>query len=417
MEQASRQSQLKQTPAGSARLVAALVSSIALSESQAGEIDWAAQAAEDAKHDVVTTIFEGKTPNKMVCGTTLRAMPDGSWVMVMMGGGDLEPLPANRVFLTRSTDFGKTWLPMEQLDFETPAGAGKTVCNTDLMMHKKRATLFVSTHDGAFGNWQQWMTHSDDSCRTWSRLEPAPGKTHHHTFTWSHILTRDGRLMLPFQHYLLTETIPHELADGRKIKYPRNPRNGVMISADDGKTWTLHGDIRTSADDGNHSWAENNIVELADGSIAMIIRNDRTGALYSAVSKDGGRTWPAMATRTSIPNPGSKVTIYSLGGNAVAMLHNPNSAALSPQFRGRQLREPLSLWVSFDGMKTWPYQRVLVKHSADGPGGGLSYPDGFVSEDRQYLHFAFDDARHRAVYVGAKLPKVPATTEPPSPKN
>ena len=30
-----------------------------------------------------------------------------------------------------------------------------------------------------------------------------------------------------------------------------------------------------------------------------------------------------------------------------------------------------------------------------------------VSPDRQFLHFAFDDNRHRAVYVGAKLPPLP----------
>ena len=36
--------------------------------------------------------------------------------------------------------------------------------------------------------------------------------------------------------------------------------------------------------------------------------------------------------------------------------------------------------------------------------GRLNYPDGFVSPDKQWLHFAFDDNRHRAVYYGAKLP-------------
>lgn len=67
-------------------------------------------------------------------------------------------------------------------------------------------------------------------------------------------------------------------------------------------------------------------------------------------------------------------------------------------------RSPLALWISEDGLNTWPYQRVLVPESCDGPNGCLSYPDGFVSADRQWLHFAFDDNRHRAVYYGAALP-------------
>jgi hypothetical protein len=66
-------------------------------------------------------------------------------------------------------------------------------------------------------------------------------------------------------------------------------------------------------------------------------------------------------------------------------------------------------------MKTWPYQRVLVEEAGPDPKypgklmkGSLNYPDGFVSEDRQWLHFAFDDARHRAVHYSAKLPPLPA---------
>jgi hypothetical protein len=73
----------------------------------------------------------------------------------------------------------------------------------------------------------------------------------------------------------------------------------------------------------------------------------------------------------------------------------------------RKARSPLALWISFDGMKTWPYQRVLVEHSSDGPGRSMNYPDGFVSDDKQWLHFAYDDNRHRAVHYSAKLPSLP----------
>ena len=134
----------------------------------------------------------------------------------------------------------------------------------------------------------------------------------------------------------------------------------------------------------------------------MILRADRLGGvLYKAVSTDGGRTWPEWAGVTEIPNPGSKATLYPLGGDAVAILHNPNP----------RHRSPLSLWVSFDGMRTWPYQRIIQAESVDGPKAAMNYPDGFVSRDRRWLHFAFDDARHRAVQVSAKLPAVSADAE------
>ena len=40
--------------------------------------------------------------------------------MAMLGGGDTEPRPENHVLLTRSHDKGKTWSPMQPLDFGFP---------------------------------------------------------------------------------------------------------------------------------------------------------------------------------------------------------------------------------------------------------------------------------------------------------
>ncbi len=356
---------------------------------------WRQQADEHARQDRRVIVFDGKSPDQLACDTTLRLMPDGSWVMIMLGGDDTEPMPRNRVFITRSYDEAKTWSPMKSINLGVKARQPNTaLVPSELMVHSDRCTMFVATHDGTFANWKEWMTHSDDSCRTWSKLEPAPGRLRDRTFIRNHIVTRDGHILLPFQHYLRVAAT-RTISKNRRFSPPTNPRNGVLMSADGGKTWAEHGDIRLSTNNGYHGWAENNIVELSDGRIAMIIRADGLGGvLYYAESTDGGRTWPKFARKTTIPNPGSKATLYSLGEDPVALLHNPNS----------RHRSPLALWVSFDGMRTWPYQRVLVPESCDGPQGQLNYPDGFVGADKQWLHFAFDDNRHRAVYVGARLP-------------
>ncbi len=341
---------------------------------------WQNAASADAAADRTSVIFSGRSPDKLACDTTLRLMPDGSWVMVMLGGGDKEPDPRNQVFLSRSHDEGKTWSPMEPLEFGfRREGNTAAMVPTELMVHSGRCVLFFATHDGAFAGWREWMAVSSDSCRSWSAPAPAPGRLRDRTFIRNHVVTRDGRILLPFQHYLG--------APG-----PLNPRNGVLISRDRGLTWTEHGDIRLSSDDAYRGWAENNIVELTDGRIGMVVRADRLGGvLYYAESKDGGVTWPAMAAKTNIPNPGSKATLYGLGGDTVALLHNPDP----------KVRSPLALWVSFDGMKTWPYQRVLRGDLQ----GRFNYPDGFVSADRGWLHFAFDHNRDRAIHVSARLPR------------
>ena len=355
---------------------------------------WTAQAAEDAKQDFRSIPYDGVTPNKMVCDTTLRELPDGSWILFMLAGGDTEPSPLNYTGVTRSNDKGKTWTPLERFDVGFPR-EGKTIGQgpTELMILGQHSTLFFSTHSKHWANdWRSWFLTSDDSFKTWSKPFEVPGRLKERTFMRKHIVTRDGRIMVPFQHYVGPDDEQDKAPLDRAFT---NPRNGVLISADNGKTWSEHGDIRLTPNDRYFGWAENDLFEHPDGRITMVIRGDGLGGmLYKAESKDGGLTWPEFASVTPIPNPGSKTTLYNLGGDTVAILHNPNS----------KHRSPMALWISFDGMKTWPYQRVLQQESCDGPKGRMNYPDGFVSQDKQWLHFAFDDNRHRAVHYSAKLP-------------
>lgn len=337
----------------------------------------AMQPASDAGHDRQTLIFQGRSPNKLCCDTTLRAMPDGSWVMVMLGGGDKEPLPQNNLFLSRSTDEGRTWSPMQPIHLGVKeAEPSRALVPTELMVYRGVCRLYFANHDGAFRDWTSWVSESRDSCRHWTTPKPIPAKIHKATFVRNTIIRSDGAVVVPFQHY--------ESDDG-----PRNPRNGVMISRDRCKTFAIHGWVRISEDDQYRGFAENNVVELPGARMSMLIRADRLGGvLFRSDSNDGGESW-GPAYPTDIPNPGSKATLYSLGGETVALLHNPNPKE----------RNPLSLWVSFDGMKSWPYRRDLVTSP-----GRLNYPDGFVSKDRKYLHFAYDDNRDKAIYYAARLP-------------
>ena len=77
------------------RITALLFAVLCALSSRAPAVDWEKQAAGDAKQDRTTVAYDGITPNKMVCDTTLRELPDGTWILFMLAGGDTEPSPLN----------------------------------------------------------------------------------------------------------------------------------------------------------------------------------------------------------------------------------------------------------------------------------------------------------------------------------
>ncbi len=390
-----------------------LLSVLCLASASAFAADWEKQAAEDAKQDRVVLAFDGVMPNRMVCDTVPRILPDGRIALYFLAGGKTEPSPDNYIGVIYSADDGATWSKLEPVDVGFPR-SGNTIGQgpTELFVVGDRITMFFATHARSWDwNWRSWTTTSTDNGKTWSEAKPLPGRLEAATFIRPHLITRENRIMVPFQHYLgkLDDQNFPKISRNRNnpnmVNTPViNSRNGVLISQDGGLTWSEHGDIRCPIPDDKHLWAEPAIVEPTKGRIVMLIRPEWGGGtfLYKAESNDGGLTWPEVAEKTDIPNPSSKVALFLLAENTVALVHNPNS----------NHRSPMSLWISFDGMKTWPYKRVVVAESCDGPKGSLNYPEGYVSPDKQWLYFAFDNNRHQATFVKAKLPPLDGIPQP-----
>lgn len=348
------------------------------------------QAYYDGQADRYVLAYDGIKPDQwLVCDTVIRRIPDGRLAYFFLAGGTTEPSPKNYVAVMFSSDDGVTWTKPEEVKVGFPR-SGKTIgqCPTEFLTVEdgKKILLFFSTHSNTWNtDWFAWMIRSADNCKTWSKPEPLPGRLGKASFVRPVIRTSEGLLIVPCQHYL----DPSHVA---------NSRNSVMISKDDGRTWKESGDIRCPLPADKHLWAEPTLVELPNRHLVMLIRPEWGGGttLYRADSFDGGRTWPEVAQKTDIPNPSSKATLLSLGGNKVALIHNPNP----------RHRSPLSLWISCDGMKTWPYKRILVGESCDGPKGCLNYPEGFVSPDKNWIYMAFDNNRHQAIFMKVKLPSM-----------
>lgn len=324
--------------------------------------------------------YDGTATKQVAGDANVRALPDGSWTLFVATGDDPEAKSRRASGIMHSPDRGKTWTPLTPFaigrgrDGER-AGFGPV----ELIATRGHVSHFWATHAAKWPeSWRMWFAGGGRALPSGDTPAPLPGRLGQRTFVRNAITARDGRLMMPFQHYLASDTALME------------PRCGVIVSADGGKTWAEHGNIRVGPVHRRFDWEESNVVELDGGRIVMLIRASGLMAMtYRAESTDGGKTWPAAATLLRASALGT-ASLYSLGGNAVAMIHNP---------AGR-----LALWVSLDGMQCWPYQRILTKTTSVGPKEYMSYPHGFVSEDKAWLHFAFVDKMQRAVHYSVKLP-------------
>jgi len=88
------------------------------------------------------------------------------------------------------------------------------------------------------------------------------------------------------------------------------------------------------------------------------------------------------AEKTDIPNPNSKITLIRQE-NKILLFHNPNSNYQGVIF---DMRKPLSLWISYDEMKSWGKKIVLC----DEP---MFYPHAFLDNEKRMVYLASENAR------------------------
>ena len=131
------------------------------------------------------------------------------------------------------------------------------------------------------------------------------------TFLRNLYISSWGEWFLPFQTY---DDAPDLAASPLKDGSMKRGYNGALISSDEGIAWSKSNSIGPTS-----GWAENNIVELSDGRMAMLIRADG-GCLLHSESTDRGRTW-SPPENTQIPNPGSKFRLHRLTTGRIVLFH------------------------------------------------------------------------------------------------
>lgn len=206
-----------------------------------------------------------------------------------------------------------------------------------------------------------------------------------------------------------------------------NDDSTVKISSDKGKTWR---DVAVPESTG---CVHMNITPLHDGSLLALYRSRWADFIYQSRSVDGGNTWTAPQP-TGLPNNNSSIQVTTLTNGHLALVFNKMSAADASERRaslydeiedeeddarseapvetgGRSAfwgapRAPMTLAISEDDGRTWPYQRNLetgdgycmTNNSQQKLNREFSYPSikqGLNGE----LHIAFTCYRQAIKYV------------------
>ena len=338
-------------------------------------------------------------PNHLIC----------TWTT----GGATEPRAGNHTMYAISDDNGKTWSPPAIL-FRHPT---RGLFTTELFIPKDNEIhAFLQT----YGN-NEWMSHlqsfraiSRDGAKTWEGPHSIPGGIDN-VWMAGGIKHSTGRWIFPMSWVELIgeEWSPPHVGNppsfgqvgsrvlkqaiipfGAETSIEQSTGNawcdannryavGVILSDDNGASFQRHGYITG----GLHGWLiEPRIIELSNGHIAMLIRSQKDGFLWRSDSTDRGQTW-SPAIKTDIPNPSSKINLQRAKDGRIFLIHNPVNS-LGEVVRGRN---PLSLWISNDDMKTWAVKVDLVKDP--NPRAGVQYPDGFLDEQQNMLILAWEDGK------------------------
>ena len=281
----------------------------------------------------------------------IERTPKGRLFVSWFSGGPKEPSAENTVYLCRSDDQGQTFTNPEAM--AGPTRAGRAFDPT--LWRDPGGRLWYIFNRGSkdtakHGVYARTCAEPDRPTPLWSAefrvgYDEAPLSFRLNKPT----VLSSGPWIMPVTH--AREPVYDWFAGAKQLQ-------GVGVSEDKGRSWTLHGAVKAP------QWAlENMIVELRNGRLWMLIRTG-SGFLWQSHSTDGGRTW-TEATASAIPNPGSRFFIRRLAsGNLLLVNHY--------RFKGRS---HITARLSADDGKNWNEGLLLDER------GGVSYPDGVQADD------------------------------------
>jgi len=260
--------------------------------------------------------------------------------------------------------------------------------------------LFHTTQRGGHDQTKDlvYSLKSTDQGHTWS--EPVTVFTQPGLYTRQPVVVFHSQWLFPVYHS----------AGGSITSNAQKDHSYVEISKDSGTTWR---ECDVPSSDG---FVQMNIIPTSSDHLIAFFRSRYADWIYTSESSDGCAWTAPLATQ--LPNNNASIQATRLKNGHLLMIFNNTQAQLKPEHADTSSRRILSIAISEDNGKTWPWIRDLENRSISQPilpleDAEYSYPsvtqspDGMIQvaytfrrETIKHMTFTEDWIRHGSTIGG-----------------